>query len=314
MRKSRSTEACAREVTVVTLHVYDLTRVSLVGKVNSVLLPLGSGAFHVAIEIYGQEWSYGGCSTEGVTGVYVTRPRKDSSHTFRESIHLGNTSLSNEEVGSLLRKLADQWLGCEYHLFRRNCAHFSDALSRALCGCPLPPHVLHLIGVGEVAANLADQVVLRLWPVAKMLASPLAGGCPAELPEAKLARRRVSYQVNGAVLLGIGAFVTGSAKVAWLAAAGMFSWWCLRSSSGGDGTEARRPRAATGVLCALLLEAVAMVLPQLNGKEVDDPSHSGVKIVSSLALQDEAGITSIPAMRMEDMDMVAAPAVRIEEQ
>lgn len=135
----------------VTLHIYDVTGHAAVQGVNKVLQPLGTGAFHGAVEVYGQEWSFGFCE-EG-TGVFPCPPKGCDMHAYREAVPMGETALSEREVAELLDTMSKEWAGRDYDLLRRNCCNFSDALCVRLGVGNVPTWVTNLAGAG---ATLQD--------------------------------------------------------------------------------------------------------------------------------------------------------------
>ena len=54
------------------------------------------GVYHGAIEVFGEEWSFG--YTLRATGVYRCNPKDNPLYTYRESIPLGRTKLTKPEV------------------------------------------------------------------------------------------------------------------------------------------------------------------------------------------------------------------------
>jgi len=121
----------------VLLNVYDVgsSEDELVHKVNKIGTGnnnlLVGGVFHAGVEVYGVEWMYG-YSAEGNTGVCSTLPRMNPQHTYRTTVPLGKTKMSEEEVKGLLTQMADEWRGQEYHLLHRNCLNFSRELCKEL--------------------------------------------------------------------------------------------------------------------------------------------------------------------------------------
>ena len=55
-----------------------------------------AGAFHVAVEICGTEWSYGYAETEGL-GIFYHEPRKCPNHSFVKAIYLGDCKKKTQE-------------------------------------------------------------------------------------------------------------------------------------------------------------------------------------------------------------------------
>ncbi len=81
------------------------------------------GAFHVAVEIFGWEWSFG-WNDDGSTGVFSGLPMLCDMHTYREKISLGFTTLSRVQVDKKLAQLEDEWMGDSY-----------DMVCKCLLGC-----------------------------------------------------------------------------------------------------------------------------------------------------------------------------------
>lgn len=120
----------------VILNVYDLFNI------NEFVVPLGLGIFHTGIQVYDTEYTYGGHSYSN-SGIFGMMPRSadqelgDHFH-YRESIQLGYTDFSRDEVSRIVEQLGLQFRGNSYHLIGNNCNHFSDTMSRVLCGEEIP--------------------------------------------------------------------------------------------------------------------------------------------------------------------------------
>jgi len=139
------------------LHIYDVSG-STLRIVNNLARPVGTGAFHAGVEVFGQEWSFG-YAAESRTGIYNCRPRCNTAHKYRESLPMGVTSLSEAEVRRLIEALKAEWPGCSYDLLIRNCCHFSDSFCRALGVGPTPEWVTNLAGAGARIVGGVDQAV-----------------------------------------------------------------------------------------------------------------------------------------------------------
>ena len=97
----------------------------------------------------------------GTLQVYSCAPKGNPNYTFRESIPLGVTSISQQQVresgdglrGPVARRLnrsartqfrrsieglQDEWQGWTYDLLSRNCNHFCESLVEILGVGPLP--------------------------------------------------------------------------------------------------------------------------------------------------------------------------------
>ncbi len=70
---------------------------AIIAKVNKLGRDLGiGGVFHGAIQIADYEWSFGWC--EVGSGVYVVEARKNPMYLFRETLDLGPTGKTKQEV------------------------------------------------------------------------------------------------------------------------------------------------------------------------------------------------------------------------
>ncbi|EPR63050.1 hypothetical protein TGGT1_256780 [Toxoplasma gondii GT1] len=124
------------------LHVYDLDP-TISKYMNKVMRPLGAGAFHAGVEVYGIEYCYGQ-TYDKTPGITVNRPRRHPAHIYRETIYMGQTTLAHEEFMALIEALKDEWPGEKYNILTRNCLNFADQLCLLLgVGC-LPPWLLRL--------------------------------------------------------------------------------------------------------------------------------------------------------------------------
>lgn len=150
------------------LNIYDLGDTGVIQNLNVILKPLGSGAFHAAVQLYGREWSFGGLSPGDApeqgdeTGIWSCTPQACKQHSFREAVAVGATSLSPTDVLTILGEIADQWPMNSYDLLRRNCCHFCDEFCHLLGLGPLPEWVLNLANVGAVLDDGLAQMASRI--------------------------------------------------------------------------------------------------------------------------------------------------------
>lgn len=63
---------------------------------------------------------------------------------FRQSVHLGYTDFTEEEVKRIVTGLGMEFSGDKYHLMNKNCNHFSTALTQILVGKEIPTWVNRL--------------------------------------------------------------------------------------------------------------------------------------------------------------------------
>merc|ERR1719215_2289159 len=113
----------------VTLHIYDVVDHTAVVAANKVLRMFGSGAFHVGIEVFGREWSYGGLpagstNSAEMTGVGFNEPRSCSFGRYKESVYLGRTNISEAAFHQIIEVMQKEWPGYAYDVLSFNCCGF----------------------------------------------------------------------------------------------------------------------------------------------------------------------------------------------
>lgn len=144
--QARPAPRCER----VLVHVYDLGDSFLTRGLNSVAKSYG--AFHTGVEVYGREWLFGVAVNEDdgtdPTGVSWHLPRENRDHSFRETLSMGFTSRSPEEVLQIVEEMKLQWRSSTYHVLTCNCHDFSNALCVRLGVAGLPSWVNSLAPAG----------------------------------------------------------------------------------------------------------------------------------------------------------------------
>lgn len=89
--------------------------------------------FHSGVEAFGTEFAYGGHPFP-FTGVFEITPRDHDElgeqFQFRQSIQIGCTDFTYEEVRRIVEELGNQFRGDRYHLMNNNCNHFSGSLTQ----------------------------------------------------------------------------------------------------------------------------------------------------------------------------------------
>lgn len=146
--EQRKPQEGKRKPEPVTLNIYDLAD-NTVG-LNGALSAVGTGAYHAGVEVYGIEFSFGRCEDPNVTGICCVPPKGCTAHPFRESLPMGDTSMTKKEVEQLMRRLCMEWMSMDYDILRNNCCHFSAELCKQLGVGPVPSWVTSLAGVGAV--------------------------------------------------------------------------------------------------------------------------------------------------------------------
>jgi len=129
---------------------------------NSFLESFGTGAYHCGIEVYGKEWSFHQINSG--TGVFECAPRSCTQHTHKQSVVMGVTSLSKEEVERLINRLRREWPGRGYEVLTRNCCHFSNTLSVRLGTGEIPRWCTSLAAAGASVKTFFDGVSGTLSP------------------------------------------------------------------------------------------------------------------------------------------------------
>lgn len=137
------------------LHVYDMGHDQMVRGMNRVLRTVGAGAFHCGVEIHGTEWSYQGCDSKD-TGIFDCIPRHCETHTYSETVHMGNTRLSKAQVLILINKLKQGWIGSGYHIVKNNCCNFCEHFCQLLVNEDIPEWVNNLASTGAAILEMGE--------------------------------------------------------------------------------------------------------------------------------------------------------------
>lgn len=154
------------------LHVYDLNETT--GYLNNYGLKNASlGLFHAGVEVLGTEYFFGWGDTE-LSGIRCNRPRQHAVHAYRESVFMGMTSLSEEQVEEAIDSAFEQWPEINYHPIHRNCTLFAEEFLRSLKAPEPFPEWVH--GAAALGRNeYLRPVVDWSWEWAKWM-------CREEVP------------------------------------------------------------------------------------------------------------------------------------
>lgn len=149
----------------VALSVYELHGTSALNALTR-LADFG-GAYHVAVEVYWAEWSFG--ATDTGSGVYPLNVGTSSLGNFLKRVPLGRTPYTPHGTLRILHELRAEWLGNGYSVLQRNCAHFSAEFADRLEVPPVPEWVNSLAGMGESLAMVlgaagAEEAVTNCMP------------------------------------------------------------------------------------------------------------------------------------------------------
>jgi len=158
----------------VILHIYDVSQEDSIRRVNKILAHKRSplkfgGVFHAGVEILALEWSYGFSEVETQAGVSCVEPKRHPHHQWRQSVSLGTSPLTPEEIAATMSELVEDWPAGAYDLLTRNCCHFADDFCRRLHVKPIPRWVHRLARVGARADKVyqgfqkAKESVKGFW-------------------------------------------------------------------------------------------------------------------------------------------------------
>ncbi|CAE7226483.1 unnamed protein product [Symbiodinium natans] len=150
------------DAAAVWINIYDLNQDWLTANsVGANVLHVG-GAFHAAVEVFGQEFSFG---SEG--GIVKSEPRKHDVHVYRNSVGLGVTKNSEEQVLRLVEEMRKRWHASDYDILYHNCCSFADEFCMELTGKGLPgwvnrlPRLLSNVDVEHVVSKAVSRAMTR---------------------------------------------------------------------------------------------------------------------------------------------------------
>jgi len=136
------------------LNIYDIN------PLNNYFHSFGLGAYHTGIQFFDTEFAFGFHSGSH-SGVYESEPRQSVQGKYRESICLGTTHLSVEEILDAIEELKIEYIGCSYDIFRKNCNHFSNDLSIRLTNKSIPKYLNRLAGISYYIRCLIPQSIMN---------------------------------------------------------------------------------------------------------------------------------------------------------
>ncbi|KAL7580203.1 hypothetical protein ACA910_012951 [Epithemia clementina (nom. ined.)] len=155
---------------------------------NSALHELGTGAYHVGVEINGVEYAFGATSQPGRTGVFTCFPKMSPGYQYRSTIDLGERALTRRivsvrtssgqvteeersiEATTVLKEMAREYMGTDYDILRKNCCSFAcDACHRL--GVPDEEIPSWFRNLAESGAATQDVALATVQPIASVLSS-----------------------------------------------------------------------------------------------------------------------------------------------
>jgi hypothetical protein len=145
----------------VLLNVYDLS------PANEHTRWLGFGAYHSGVEVFGTEYTFG----QG--GVFSTTPKDAPGARLCETIILGEVYTSHRDVERVVDELRASFPPGSYHLLKKNCNSFSNALSARLLSRAIPGWVNRSATLAQWCSCLMPEDTFGSAPVD---AAPSASG------------------------------------------------------------------------------------------------------------------------------------------
>jgi len=135
------------------IHIYDVSQESSIRKLNRFLAnklsPLKfGGVFHAGVEVSGLEWSYGASSVETIPGIVCHEVKTHPQHRYRQTVSMGYTSFTGEQVAELISEMVENYPGWDYDLLRRNCCHFADDFCQRMGVGRIPGWIYRFARVG----------------------------------------------------------------------------------------------------------------------------------------------------------------------
>lgn len=141
------------------LNIYDCSKGKQVRGLNKALPQCIGGIFHAGVEVNGLEWEFNAVDRRTCAGVGCTLPGSNAQHRYRQTVHLGNTNLTPEDIADVISQLVDEYPGDRYDLLSCNCCHFADDFSRRLGTGGIPGWVsLRLAAAGHALRTVSFTV------------------------------------------------------------------------------------------------------------------------------------------------------------
>jgi len=110
--------------------------------------------YHAGVEVYGEEWAFqyfeDAFNDDSISGVTRCYPKEMHDFEYQESVSLGKTPLTEEQVDRIINSLHVDWPAASYHLTRRNCLTFAERFVEMLqTPVSFPPMLKGILEAGE---------------------------------------------------------------------------------------------------------------------------------------------------------------------
>ena len=94
------------------------------------------GVWHTSLVVYGKEYFFGG-------GIQSDLPGFTPYGTPLKKSLLGKTTKTQKEFEDYLYTLGDVYNADNYHIYKNNCNHFTNAIALYLCNKPVPDDIVN---------------------------------------------------------------------------------------------------------------------------------------------------------------------------
>lgn len=121
----------------VKLRVYKIATPEALDLLNKCLNKNFEGIWHTSLEIYGKEIFFS-------NDVIKTLPGMSGHLILHETIHMGQTDITEDEFELYLKTLEDQFGKNTYNILHNNCNHFTDTCMQFLVNKKIPSYILEV--------------------------------------------------------------------------------------------------------------------------------------------------------------------------
>mmetsp|Transcript_8811 Transcript_8811/g.18283 ORF Transcript_8811/g.18283 Transcript_8811/m.18283 type:complete len:218 (+) Transcript_8811:345-998(+) len=126
------------------------------------LYNFGFGLYHTGVQIRDQEFTF------SQDGIFDTPPKAVPPEVrFRRTIEIGSFHGNESAVRRAISDLSEHFRPGSYHILKRNCNTFSNALCLTLTGNPIPGYINRMANIGAMFPALWPQA-LQNAPVSEV--------------------------------------------------------------------------------------------------------------------------------------------------